>query len=56
MSDKDRFRDFTWWHRLAVVAGIISFGVNLYLSIDGFFRSLRIVSITVRVCVRSAGR
>ena len=29
MIDRDRFRDFKWWRRLAVVVGIIWFGVGL---------------------------
>lgn len=29
MIDRDRFRDFKWWRRLAVVVGIIWFGVSL---------------------------
>ena len=29
MIDRDRFRDFKWWQRLAVVVGIIWFGVSL---------------------------
>ena len=29
MIDRDKFQDFMWWRRLAVVVGIIWFGVSL---------------------------
>ena len=29
MIDRDKFRDFKWWRRLAVVVGIIWFGFSL---------------------------
>lgn len=29
MIDREKFQDFKWWRRLAVVVGIIWFGVSL---------------------------
>ena len=47
MIDRDKFRDFRWWRRLAVVAGIIWFGVSLNRIDFGFF-GVNILPATVR--------
>ncbi len=48
MSDKDKFRDFSWWLRLAVVIGIIWFGISLHLSIGGILDFFGILPTIVR--------
>lgn len=37
MIDRDKFQDFKWWRRLAVVVGIIWFGGSLMFADLGMF-------------------
>ena len=47
MIDQDKFKDFKWWRRLAVVVGIISFGASLMLADLGILM-VGLVRATIR--------
>ena len=47
MMDRNKFRNFGWWWRLAVVAGIIWFGISLRHADFGFL-GMAILAATVR--------
>ena len=55
MNDRDKYRDFGWWLRLAVIVGVISFAAIFFVSFDGLLRSLRIFPIAVRSLAGALG-
>ena len=45
MTDRDKFKDFRWWCRLAVVVGIIWFGISVYRADFGFLGMAMLAAI-----------
>lgn len=45
MIDRHKFQDFGWWCRLAVVVGIIWFGISLHRADFGFLGMAMLAAI-----------